>query len=104
MGKLFSGFETALLNMDRVGRSGTLIERKQQGRQFIEGYGTHFATEITMGMSRSFETRYNADETKKLTKEQRKSCSSREGAKLLGIQVEKDKNECTTSLKDDKDN
>ena len=57
-------------------------------------YGTHYVTEAQMGSSLIFESRFDKSDMENLTEEERKKCHKIQGAKILGIQVEKDSNDC----------
>ena len=76
----FAKFTKAALFLDR-------------GLYSIE-YGTHYATEAQMGSSLIFESRFDKLDMENTTEEERNKCHKIQGAKILGIQVEKDSNDC----------
>ena len=47
-----------------------------------------------MGSSLIFESRFDKSDMENLTEEERNKCHKIQGAKILGIQVEKDSNDC----------
>ena len=57
-------------------------------------YGTHYATEAQMGSSLIFESRFDRKDQENMSEEDRNKCHKIGGAKVLGIQLEKDSNDC----------
>ena len=99
--KFYSDFESALLKIDAVMRNkATENEKKEIGIWFVEKYGTHFSQDTQMGSSIAFETRYNRTETTNNDQNTLKKCNTKTGAKILGIQVEENKDTCKDSLND----
>jgi len=64
---------------------------------FIDNYGTHYAKKSEMGVGMEFETRYNREETRDSTVEQRNKCNNKsKGFSVFGIGASSESNECSS--------
>ena len=97
---LYSTFKKAVLQLDIAARIGDRLQQESQVKHFVDDYGTHYGREVTMGSSFSFESRYNKEETNNYSTKQKKECSTKSGARIFGIQAEKDESQCTGTLND----
>ena len=81
-----------------IDKSETLSEKNAAMERFIEHFGTHYATETSMGVGIQFESRFAEDETSEHTVEERNKCTRKNGLKFFGVQLENDQTECSGSL------
>ena len=67
--------------------------------KFIRQYGTHFTIKTKLGAQFIHETRYSGEVRREFNSDTLKACSHKSGAKIFGIQIEKDSSKCTSSAK-----
>ena len=66
-------------------------------KQFISGFGTHFLTDVQLGATFSQVTSYSSSVRKEFDFQTLQDCNYVSGAKVFGIQVEPNSNNCDTN-------
>ena len=89
-------FKAAIIHLNKAS-SMNYAYKKSAFFKFIRQYGTHFTIKTKLGAQFIHETRYSSKIRENFNSETLRECSQRSGAKIFGIQVEKDSSKCTSS-------
>ena len=89
-------FKAAIIHLNKAS-SMSYSYKKSAFFKFIRQYGTHFTIKTKLGAQFLHETRYSSKIRENFNSETLRECSQKSGAKIFGIQVEKDSSKCTSS-------
>ena len=94
--KFKAAYRSALRSLLKATKSSSKKQRSLF-RKFIGQYGTHFLLKATMGAQFMHETKYSSSTRRKFNARMLEACNEVTGAKIFGIQVEKNRAKCRSS-------
>ena len=92
-------FKVAIKDLHKAASQSAVVQRAKLVK-FISQYGTHFLLRARMGAQFMHLTKYSEITRRRFTTQTLEACNQVSGSKVFGIQIEKDKKQCSSSDQD----